>query len=700
MTPETNAVALPDWADQIDRYQRLGLRLFYWERQGNPDTDWKKAIGKAWNRRDVLDDFADFDPERHNVGTITGTEVAPDRYLVDVDLDLAVPRELTKLLPASGFAFGRKSKPVSHVFFTTPERLPSVKEYKDADGKKFMELFGGDFTQYTMIPPSLRSPDEPLVVLRDTEITHIETDDLYRHLRNYAIAVVLYRNLGHRGVLHEQRLAVNGFLLKEGLHDEDVFAIGEAVVMASGNDVKDWDLAFKTTLQKVKAGEKVKGRAALAEALGDTGKRVIAQIKKFVGGSEFILDQHGKVLPAKPENIRVALDKMNVRLFFDDFAEEPLGQLDGQPPRLVDDYMRVPLRLRIEERFNFLPPSELFGEVLLDEALANRIHPVRAYLDSLKWDGTARLDEWLIRLGGAADTELVRSVSAKVLIAAVRRVRQPGCKFDELLVLESAQGRAKSTAIQTLCPNPEWFSDSLPLGVDAQKVVEQTSGKWIIEASEMHGSRGKEVEQLKAFLSRGVDGPVRLAYHRSATRRPRQFILIGTINNFTNYLKDPTGGRRFWPVRIKEFSVAALREARDQLWAEAAHREAAGESIRLEEHLWAAAAVEQEDRRGGDPWEETVEEIVNGQDVMPVEPLWAALGFPEPRTRTVRDRGRIADIMQRLGFISDKRRVTIKDEKGNVRQVTCWVKEHVPIGVAVQWALPDFLKANGDDPGM
>jgi hypothetical protein len=692
---------MPEWAE---KYQRLGLRLFFWERTGNPKDDWKKAIGEKWNDRHRVYDLAQFNPERHNVGTIIGYEIQPGRFLADVDLDWSPPRELLTLLPASDFMFGRPGKPISHLFFTTPERLPSLKEYKDVDGTKFLELFGGDFTQYTMIPPSLRAPNEPLVPYngRDCAVTSIEVEELYRHLRNYAIAVVLYRNFGHRGVLHEQRLAINGFLLKEGLPDEDVKAIGRAVTMATGNDVNDWDLAFLTTLQKVKAGEtRIAGRTKLIDSLGDSGKKVVSKIKQLVGNSEFVLDQHGKILPTKPENIRVALEKMDVRLFFDDFGEEPLCQIGDQPPRLVDDYVRVPLRLRIEERFHFLPPSELFGEVLLDEALSNRVHPIRTYLDNLVWDGTPRLDRWLIEFGGAADTELVRSVSAKVLIAAVRRVREPGCKFDELLVLESQQGKAKSTAIQTLCPNPDWFSDSLPLGVDAQKVVEQTSGKWIIEASEMHGSRGKEVEQLKAFLSRAVDGPVRLAYHRSATRRPRQFILIGTINNFTGYLKDPTGGRRFWPVRIKEFNVAALRQVRDHLWAEAAHREARGESIRLEEHLWEAAAIEQEDRRGGDPWEEPVEEIVNGQDVVPVEPLWAALGFHDPRMRTTRDRGRIADIMQRLGFVSDKRRVSIRDENGRVKQLTCWVKEDFQIGVVVEWSLPEHLReGTGGDPGM
>jgi predicted P-loop ATPase len=112
-------------------------------------------------------------------------------------------------------------------------------------------------------------------------------------------------------------------------------------------------------------------------------------------------------------------------------------------------------------------------------------------------------------------------VSALPLIAAVRRVRQPGCKFDELLILESEQGALKSGALRALCPDESYFSDDLPLGVDSKLTIERTMGKWIIEASELYGCRGREVEQLKAFLSRQADGPVRLAYARLPVVVPR-----------------------------------------------------------------------------------------------------------------------------------------------------------------------------------
>lgn len=678
---------LPDWAEH---FQRLGLRTFLFERSGNPESDWKKAIGKRWNDRKAVDDLSKYDPERHNVGTITGCEIAPGRFLADVDLDWSPPRELTALLPASDFIFGRPSKPISHLFLATPERLPSVKEYKDIDGTKFLELFGGDFSQYTMVPPSLRSPNEPLTFYseRKSAITPISSEDLYRQLRNYAIAVVLYRNLGPRGVLHDIRYPLAGFLLKEGLPADDVRLIGETLTGATGNDKDDWNTAFYSTQKLVKAGEtrNIAGRTKLVEQLGDIGKKLVARIKQFIGNSEFIVNEHGKVVADSTDNIRTAIEKLDVRLMFDEFSEQLLCQRGSEPPTLLDDSIRITLRFDIEQLFRFRPSNELYKEVLADSAYRNRIHPVREYLQTQKWDGKPRIDTWLIEYGGAKDTTFIRSISAKVLIAAVRRIMTPGCKFDEMLIFESKQGLNKSSAIQALCPNADWFSDSLPLGADAQKVVEQTGGKWIIEASELHGHRGKEVEAIKAFLSRAVDGPVRLAYAHFATHRKRQFILIGTTNLMTGYLKDSTGARRFWPVRVGNFDVEALRRDRNQLWAEAAEREARGESIRLEPELWATAGIEQEERQRYEPWQDTIEELlVNDPAAVPTEIIWLALGKHGCNFRSPADGARVDEIMQKLGYPSRRKVYLRNPDTGTKERKRSWVKADVEENASIDW---------------
>lgn len=672
-------------------YARLGLRVFLWKRSEKPE-EWKRAIGRSWNRPEMVDDLATYDPTVHNVGTITGYEISPGKFLADVDIDWAPPRELLALLPLTNFAFGRPSKPVSHLFYTTPEQLPSVKAYKDIDGVKFLELFGGNFSQYTMVPPSIRSPGEPLLWVREQEaeersIAHIEVNELLRHLRNYAIAVLFFRHFGHRAVHHDIRLALSGFLMKSGLSAEDTNAIGIALTLATQNDVQDWKSCFETSLQRLKSGGTVAGKTKLIEALGEPGKKIIALVNKVIGNSEFYTDQHGKVLANSTENIRTAIEKLDVRLFYDSFSEQPLYQ-NGGPPTLLDDHVRIPLRFKIEESFRFLPPNELFGDVLIDSALRSRVHPIREYLSKLTWDGRPRIETWLIDLAKAKDTPFVRSVSAKVLIAAVRRVREPGVKFDEMLILESEQGKAKSTAIRLLCPNSEWFSDGLPLGADAQKIVEQTTGKWIIEASELHGNRGKEVDALKAFMSRGVDGPVRMAYHRLATQRPRQFIIIGTTNSMTGYLKDSTGGRRFWPVKIREFNLRQLLEVRDQLWAEAAHREAQGEPIQLEEELWPAAGEEQEKRRMADDWEDLLYEMAEGVEWIPATVVWERVGL-KPFQISPTHSNRISEIMQRFGFAKKMRlsvQFVVDGKASKTTQANCWIKESFQgYGLVVRW---------------
>jgi predicted P-loop ATPase len=688
--------------NELDLFQKLSLNVFFWERRGDPQTDWKRALGVNWNDKSTVWNAEDYDPKTMNVGVITGQQLAPGRFLADIDLDGDnPPMPIMNLLPASGCLFGRPGKFISHLFFSTPDQLPSVKEFYDVNGVKFMELFSGDNAQYTMVPPSLRRPNEALTWVKNDEITHVtDMDDFYSHLRDYAIAYVLHQAFGPRGFQHSQRLATAGFLLKEGLEEKFVDRIGRAVCAAGGNDAEDFSLGLKTTASHLKAGNtKVKGKRALADDLGDVGKRLISRIKQFIGNDDFIRDEKGKVIPTVVENIRIALDKLDVNLSFDKFSNKMYIQ-NGRGPQLFDDPTWIPLWIKVDENYRFRPSEHLFLHVLRDAAWKNPYHPVKDYLSKLTWDGVSRIDDWLVRYGRAENTNLTRSIAAKVLLAAVRRVRQPGCKFDEMLILESEQGKTKSSAILALCPDARWFSDDLPLGAESREVIEATGGKWIIEAAELQNIRGKEVERLKAFLSRQTDGPVRMAYDRTPTEVPRQFIIIGTTNLFTGYLRDSTGNRRFWPVRVQEFDVPGLARDRDQLWAEASHREALGESIRLEEDLWRDASVQQEKRAIVDEWEELIfDGLDDDVDWIPTNIVWEKLGvranMRDPRAST-----RVYEIMQRHGFVEkQKLSVTfvVDGNSGRAKQMTCWVKQYHSEGKTVRW-VSEFADAYAGRP--
>lgn len=376
----------------------------------------------------------------------------------------------------------------------------------------------------------------------------------------------------------------------------------------------------------------------------------------------------GRVIAGNLDNIRLALARLGARPVYDDFAREV--RLDGGA---VTDEILDRIWIGIDDRFGWRPSKEVLLTIFRAQAHEAPVHPVRQYLERLTWDGTARLDTWLATYGGAVDTPYVRAVGALPLVAAVRRVRHPGAKFDELLILESAQGAFKSTALRTLCPDADWFSDDLPLGVDSKQVIERTAGKWIVEAAELHGNRGREAEALKSFLSRQVDGPVRLAYARLPTSVPRQFVLIGTTNTATSYLKDHTGGRRFWPVAVEKFDVECLARDRDQLWAEAAAREAKGVSIRLDPALWPAAVEEQEQRRAADPWEALLEPILEGDgiavvDRVSVSAIWDTLKL-EANALDNRHADRVAAIVQRHGF-TRKQKIRVDG-----KPAWCWVRE-------------------------
>jgi hypothetical protein len=427
-------------------------------------------------------------------------------------------------------------------------------------------------------------------------------------------------------------------------------------LLAADIDPVEEDRIVKEVSKKAGVGIKAV-RAKIKEVREERNQRS--------GADGFELNRNGAPI-ANQRNIRRALELLGIGLRYDEFNDQVL--LDGLAERAVvaDDANIAELWLLIEERYRFLSTKDFFHTVVEEAARRNAFHPVRDYLDGLAWDGVPRLDRWLVEYGGAEDTEYVRAVGKNVLIAAVRRVRKPGTKFDEILILENPnQGTDKSGAVQVLAVREAWFSDDLPLNADGKRVIEQTRGKWIVEASELSGIRKSDVEHLKAMLSRTTDR-ARLSYGRLTTDRPRQFIIVGTTNA-TFYLRDTTGNRRFWPVAVIGFKLADLSRDRDQLWAEAAAREAAGESIRLDPKLWFAAGEEQEEREIADPWLDLLRNATEGFNgkILGAD-VWTLVRMP-PDRRTQEHNGRLGAAMRQLGFERKKVRFDGETKWGYAR---------------------------------
>lgn len=643
----------------VEHYIAGNFKIVYWPAK----KDIKGPTERDWPTKPYpIEHFKD----GYRVGVLTGTELQPGHHLHDVDIDWAPGSLIAQsFLPPTGFVFGRASKRVSHCFYTTPIGLPSYK-YNDIDDTCLIELRGtkanGEIGLQTMVPPSVWSRDdlrEPLAFVKFEGVSHVADAELLKQRVCYAaIGMIVAKHLGVNGFGHDPRLAWAGFLLRAGITPDDLITMGEAIsVYCHNREIQDVRRVVDSTALALSANQKkVKGGPAFAKILGTNGRKIIERINEWLGRHiDFKRDANGSIYKDHQLNIQRALELMNVNLSYHAFNEGMLVQIeDGQRQPLTDAIVDG-LWLRMDREIGFRPTFIFFEKVLHHLAHETTFHAVKDYLATLQWDGVPRIDTWLSAYAGSEDSPYVRAVSSIVLIAAVRRVRSPGCKYDEMIVLESPQGMNKSSAMRALCADDTWFSDDLPLNVDAKQIIERTLGKWIIEASDLAGKRKAEVEQLKSMLSRQVDGPARLAYARNPIERPRQFILIGTTNSAA-YLTDNTGARRYWPIAVKRFDVEALVRDRDQLWAEAAMREAANASIRLPEALWPAAGVEQERRHSGDSWEDSLRAVVlsvspgfDDKRRIMTKTLWEALGV-EPARRDRVGALRIAEIMQRFGM--------------------------------------------------
>lgn len=251
-------------------------------------------------------------------------------------------------------------------------------------------------------------------------------------------------------------------------------------------------------------------------------------------------------------------------------------------------------KVYFERVYGIWSPTK-FKDALLAVVSAERTyHPIKEYFDTLKWDGTERIDTLLIDYLGAEDTDFVRAVTRKTLCAAVARVYEPGVKFDSILVLNGPQGVGKSTFFALL--GREWYSDSLSISDMKDKTAaEKLQGYWILELGELAGMKKVDVETVKSFISR-TDDKFRQSYGVNVESHPRTNIIVGSTNSENGFLRDITGNRRFWPVRVTgngRHHAWNLKDV-DQVWAEAIVKYRDGEDLFLKGEVAAQAYVQQQ----------------------------------------------------------------------------------------------------------
>lgn len=285
-------------------------------------------------------------------------------------------------------------------------------------------------------------------------------------------------------------------------------------------------------------------------------------------------------------------------------------------------------------------------------------HPIRDYLDALKWDGEKRIQRWLVTYTDAEDTPYVQAVGRLLLIAAVGRVYRPGVKYDSVVVLEGPQGSGKSSLVRSL--GGQFTKEGLPpFGSTPDKdIVGEIRHAWIVELDELIATKRSDVDRVKAFVSRTVDS-ARMSYARRTEDYPRQCVFIGTVND-AEYLRDMTGNRRWLPVDVGQCDFARVKEDRDQLWAEAvaAWKKEPRQELAIPVELRQEAAREQEARRMTHPAEDAIVEYLDQKPdltrIQTQDLLVEALNVSPTSQRADWASKQLGEIMRRLGWVKTR----------------------------------------------
>jgi predicted P-loop ATPase len=613
------------------------------------------VMGNGWTRRTLKSPIPAFHAT-DNIGILLG---APSGDIVRLDPDFKVIDQVTDILfPEPTLTSGRKSAPCSGRLYickglkSKDFRLPKVMEHdprlpfhNSEPSLTVLQILSNG--KQHMAPPSIHPESgEEIVWQSDAALATLEAADFLRRAGLEAFLLAVRHFWPARGARNEAAMALARTLLEATTdrwpNEEQRIAAVDALVLAvamaggDGEDSRNGKARATATLAKMKAGEETIGLPRLVELL-ELPKDVLPKFRQWIGMGGVVpafagicwreCRKNGAPI-ASMHNARLAITALGIQCSRDTFHNKMLFGFRGDEVRHelqallgeVTDNGIISLRQIMSDRFGFDLGDKATRDAVVSLTLEHCFDPVRDMLDKAQgeWDGIERLDEMAVTYFNAEDTPLNRAIVRKTMIAAVRRARKPGCKFDNITVLESPEGWNKSTAWRVLAGD-ENFSDASILGHAAREVQEQLSEVWIHENADLAGMRKAEIETVKTFASRQSDD-ARPAYGYFLKKQKRHSIETGTTNS-DEYLQSQTGNRRFWPLAVlKMIDIEQLKRDRLLLWGEAARYEADGESITLAEDLWSKAGEEQEKRRTKDPWEEIVADIPQWVEVAPVSP--------------------------------------------------------------------------------
>ena len=368
-------------------------------------------------------------------------------------------------------------------------------------------------------------------------------------------------------------------------------------------------------------------------------------------------------------------DVVDIDIRFDQFRDEimfaPAGS--GQWQAFTDaDYAR--LRITMEKR-GFKPVGrELIRDVVLLAADEQPFDSATTWLNGLEWDGVPRIETFYHTHFGTADTPYTRAVSMYMWTALAGRVLEPGVKADMVPILVGPQGCGKSSGVEALSPDPAFFTE-ISFAEKDDDLARKMRGRLVAEIGELRGLNTKELESIKAFVTRTHENWIP-KYREFATQFPRRLVFVGTTNE-DEFLADKTGNRRWLPVEVSKVDVKAIKTDLLLLWAEAREtfKRLGGIQFRDAERLGASV---HEQYTIKDAWLETVEKWLDTPDLMTndiprnceflltSDVLKEAIGL-DSRNIGKREEMRIGNVLQNCGYLRDRRFV-------NGKQIRVWVK--------------------------
>lgn len=431
--------------------------------------------------------------------------------------------------------------------------------------------------------------------------------------------------------------------------------------------------------------------AAPASPMGDDAGARAADDERIVRGHRItketwkrhmLLNEDGGIKSTSPQNAALVLefeDNYSGVFAWNDFAKEayvmrrPIWEDDDGSEwnvRKIQDNDVTRCAMSLEFLRLSIKRNDM-GAIIQSVAAKRQYNNVRDTLNALEWDGHPRLlggeyglehyAPWLSKYFGVQDNAINRAFGAKWMVGAVARAMEPGCKVDTMLIIEGEQGIRKSSAIRILAEAiaPNVFTDEISqigskdAGIDMQ-------GVWIIEIAELDALGKAEVNAIKAWMTRRVDR-FRRPYGKHAEDFPRTCVFAGTVNPLADsgYLKDATGGRRFWPVAAKFADTDALKEDARQLWAEAVHLYRKGYEWWLTPAEEKLASQVQSDRYEVDPYADMIDDYLTGRTAVGINDVLGHLEIPKER-RTPQTARRVISQLARHGWKLDRQRGVYK----------------------------------------